>query len=272
MRPVVDPRPVPPPPLLCARQVRAAHGPRVVVEGVDLAVAAGETWAVLGPNGAGKSTLVKTLVGLHPLEGGEVTVLGRSLVDWPRPALARQVAWVPQTQDEGQGFTVLELTAMGRAPHLGLWGVPGASDLEQARAALDELGLLPLAGRAAAELSGGERRMVTLARALVQAPRLLVLDEPTAFLDLRHQVELLGRLRARASAGLAVVAVLHDVGLAAAFADQVLLLKAGRVLRAGPVAEVLEVCVLEELYEVPMRAVLAPDGQRLFAPRFRASA
>lgn len=253
--------------LLSAENVRASYGERVAVDGATLAVAAGERWAILGPNGAGKSTLVKALLGLHPSAAGRIEVLGRPLAAWARKELAREVAWVPQTFEDAGGFTVLEVTSMGRAPHLGLWGVPTGVDVERARHVLDELGIGGLASRSSAELSGGERRMVVLARALVQAPKLLLLDEPTAFLDLRHQVELLQKLRTRAAAGLGVVAVLHDVGLAAAFADKILLMKGGRVLGAGPADEVLQASHLEELFDVPMNVATAADGQRLFAPR-----
>lgn len=252
--------------LLDAREVSAAFGRRAVLGAVSLAVATGELWVVLGPNGAGKSTLLRTLLGLHPPTGGRVDVLGKGLDRWTRRDLARVVAWVPQVFEPAFGFTGLEVVAMGRSPHLGLWGMPGAADLARARASMEELGIASLEARPATAMSGGEQRLLLLARAFVQQPRLLLLDEPTAFLDLRHQVETLRALKLRTAQGLGAVAVLHDVNLAAAFADRVLLLREGRVLASGA-REVLTAETLERLYGVEMTAVAGEGGQPLFAPR-----
>jgi iron complex transport system ATP-binding protein len=252
---------------ICARALTCGYGERAVLQGVDWDVGPGQLWAVLGPNGAGKSTLLKAGMGLLTPSGGSIHVFGQEASVWERPALARRMAWVPQRFDADGGFTALELVLMGRSPHLGLWGLPSHADVQCAEQALEELGAAHLASRRTSELSGGEQRLVWLARALAQAPELLLLDEPTAFLDLRHQVEALNRLRARAAQGLSVVAVLHDVNLAAAFADHALLLRDGRVLAAGSAAEVLSGEAVEALYGVPMSHVRADSGQRLFAPR-----
>ena len=236
---------------------------------VDWAVRTGELWAVLGPNGTGKSTLLRAVLGLTPWTRGELSLLGRERARWEPGALARHVAWVPQGFESVEGFSGLELVLMGRGPHLGAWGLTSPSDEALARGALEELGVAELAGRACEAMSGGERRMVLLARALVQRPRLLLLDEPTAFLDVAHQVVALERVRARVEAGLGAVAVLHDVNLAEAFATHVLLLREGSVLAAGPVAQVLQRERLEVLYGVPMDEARAASGARLFAPRAR---
>jgi iron complex transport system ATP-binding protein len=259
--------PAPRQPLVEASDVHAAFGERAVLRGVALSVAAGELWVVLGPNGAGKSTLLRTLLGLHSASGGRIHLLGRALPLWPRSELARVLAWVPQIFEPVFGFSGLEVVAMGRSPHLGLWGIPTQADIAQARAAMEELGIAQLAGRPANAMSGGEQRLLLLARAFVQEPRLLFLDEPTAFLDLRHQVETLRALKLRTQRGLAAVAVLHDVNLAAAFADRVLLLEQGRVLASGEAGEVLTAPMLERLYGVPMTEVTGVGGQPLFAPR-----
>lgn len=243
-----------------------SRGGRRVVSEVGFTVARGELWVVLGPNGAGKSTLLRGCLGLLPRDAGEVEVEGRPLASYGRTALARSCAWVPQELDADAGFTGLELAVMGRSPHLSGWGVPQGSDLERARAALAELGISHLAGRGTQAMSGGERRLLSLARALVQAPRLLLLDEPTAFLDLRHQFEVLACVRRRVDAGLSAVAVLHDVNLAASFADKVLLLREGQVLAQGG-REVLSPDTLRALYDVPIAAACTPEGQALFAPR-----
>jgi iron complex transport system ATP-binding protein len=257
-------------PLLEASDVHAAFGDRPVLRGMALSVASGELWVVLGPNGAGKSTLLRTLLGLHPASGGRIEVLGRPLGNWRRPELARVLAWVPQVFEPAFGFSGLELVTMGRSPHLGLWGLPSEADLSRARMCMEEMGIAALASRPANAMSGGEQRLLLLARAFVQEPRLLFLDEPIAFLDLRHQVEALRALKLRTQRGLGAVAVLHDVNLAAAFADRVLLLEQGRVLASGVGREVLTAPMLERLYGVAMIQVAGADGQPLFAPRLRA--
>lgn len=244
--------------------VTARYGARAVLEAVSFEVHAGQLWALLGPNGAGKSTVVKGALGLVDT-AGEISSCGFDPRTVSRGQLAQQVAWVPQApSDEGAAFTGLELALMGRSPHLGSWGLPSASDAERARAALRELEVEHLAMRPLTQASGGERRLVWLARALVQEPKLLLLDEPTAFLDLRHQVAVLRQVRRRVDGGLAAVAVLHDVNQAAAWATHALLLKAGRVQAAGPVGEVLTGPTLSALYEVPVEAIAA-QGRTVFA-------
>jgi iron complex transport system ATP-binding protein len=240
-----------------------------VLRGVDCAVRAGELWAVLGPNGTGKSTLLRGVLGVLPWTRGEVRLLGKQRQAWDGRELARRVAWVPQTFEPAEGFSGLELVLMGRSPHLGLWGLTSERDVALARGVLEELGVGYLADRPGEALSGGERRMLLLARGLVQEPALLLLDEPTAFLDVAHQVGALARVRARVEAGLGAVAVLHDVNLAAAFATHALLLRDGQVLAQGPVGTVLEREGLEALYGLPLEMALAPSGARLFAPRAR---
>jgi iron complex transport system ATP-binding protein len=240
-----------------------------VLHGVSLDVEPGQLWALLGPNGAGKSTVVKVALGLLPAEG-EIRACGFNPRGVPRAQLARQVAWVPQNPaDEGAAFTGLELALMGRSPHLGSWGLPSESDVERAHEALKELGVDHLANRPLTQASGGERRLVWLARALVQAPELLLLDEPTAFLDVRHQLAVLRHVRQRVEVGLAAVAVLHDVNQAAAWATHALLLKGGRVQAAGPAGEVLTAERLSALYEVQVEAV-SSQGRTFFALSQRA--
>jgi iron complex transport system ATP-binding protein len=254
--------------VLSARGLAVGYRGRSVASDVTFEVAEGTFWAVLGPNGAGKSTLLRTALGLLSPVQGDVLLFGRQASAWERPALARRVAWVPQTFEADAGFTGLELVLMGRSPHLGVWGLPSERDVHLARAALEELGIAHLAGRRTGELSGGERRLLSLARALAQGPELLLLDEPTAFLDLRHQVHVLKRVRARVDGGLAAVAVLHDANLAASVSDFVLLLREGSVLGVGPSAQWLSAERLAALYGLPMVEATSPDGARAFAPRW----
>ena len=255
--------------VLHAERLAAGHHGRPVVSEVSLEISPGTLWAVLGPNGSGKSTLLRTILGVLRPISGEVRLFGLPLADWNRRELARRVAWVPQAFEGDPGFTGLELVLMGRAPHLGTWGLPGAHDLAVARGALEALEVSHLAGRIVSTLSGGERRLLLAARALAQEPELLLLDEPTAFLDLHHQVSLLERVRARVNQGLSAVAVLHDPNLAAAFADQVLLLRDGRVLGQGAAASLLDAQRLGSLYGLPLSEAVTAGGARLVAPEAR---
>ncbi len=244
----------------------AGYGATPVLSAISLRLEAGEAWVVLGPNGAGKSTLVRAVMGLIAPSSGTVKVCGLPLPGTPSRELSKVAAWVPQTMDDATGFTGLELALMGRAPHLSAWGLPAQRDEARAREVMKELGVEHLAARPLAEVSGGERRRVWLARALVQAPKLLVLDEPTAFLDIRHQVETLRAVRRRVADGLGVLAVLHDVNLAMHVATHALLLKDGKLVAKGPVSEVLTASALSALFEIEMHAATEPE--QVFVPRW----
>lgn len=243
--------------------VSAGYGGCEVLRDVSLEVKAGEAWAVLGPNGAGKTTLAKVVAGLLKPMRGDVRV-GSLGVGASAAELARAVAWVPQQTPEGLDFTALEVVLMGRAPHLGPLGLTGEKDEQLAREALSAFDVSALAERRVSALSGGERRRVFLARALVQQAPLLVLDEPTAFLDVRHQVETLHLVRQRVSASLGVLAVLHDVSLASRFATHVVLLAKGKVAAQGSVADVLTTARLSEVYGIAMER----SGDHTFEPRW----
>lgn len=245
--------------------VSAGYSERLVLHDVSLEVKAGEAWAVLGPNGAGKTTLARVAAGLLEPRRGAARIGGLSFGAPPR-ALATKVAWVPQQTPLALEFTALEVALMGRAPHLGVLGLTGAADEALAKEALAAFDVAALAERPIASLSGGERRRVFLARALAQAAPLLVLDEPTAFLDVRHQVETLHLVRARVSPTVGVLAVLHDVSLASRFATHVALLSQGHLVASGPAAEVLTTTRLSEVYGIPMER----RGDHVFEPRWPA--
>ena len=253
-------------PLLELDALAAGYGETPVLSGVSLQLEAGEAWVVLGPNGAGKSTLVRAVMGLLSPAAGTVEVCGLPVPGTSSRELAKVAAWVPQVMDDATGFSGLEVALMGRAPHLSAWGLPGKRDEESALAVMRELGVEHLAARPLAEVSGGERRRVWLARALVQAPKLLVLDEPTAFLDIRHQVETLRAVKRRLAQGLGVLAVLHDGNLAMHVATHVLLLKDGRSVAQGPVAEVLTAERLSTLFEIELHP--AAESERVYVPRW----
>ena len=237
-------------PALRASQVVGGYGGRAVLHGVSLEVNAGEMLAIVGPNGAGKSTLLRILGGSLRAWQGEVEVLGAPLGSLDRRALARRIAVVGQDNQVAFSFTVLEVVLMGRAPHLGSYHFESPADLALAHAALERFDLTDLAARPIQELSGGERKRVFLARALAQEPRIALLDEPTAHLDLRHVADIFARFgELRAERGLAVVATLHDLNAAALYADRVLLLKAGEARGCGAPHEVLTEEKLREVYE-----------------------
>jgi len=256
-------------PLLAVEDVSVELGGRPVLRGVSLEAEPGEVVGLLGPNAAGKTTLVRVASGVLSPRVGAVRILGRSVGSWPRRALARCTAVVPQDAAAPFPFTVGEVVLMGRTPHHGWLGLDGPEDVERALAALRRLGIAELAGRAYTELSGGERQLVLFARALVQEPRLLLLDEPTAFLDLRHRIEVLEAVRAFAADGGAALVVSHDLGLAARACDRLVLLAEGRVRARGTPAEVLAPEALREVYGIHADVLEAPDGGRLVVPRLR---
>jgi iron complex transport system ATP-binding protein len=218
------------------------------VDGVDLAVAAGEVVGVLGPNGSGKSTLVRLVSGVLAAESGEVLLLGDRLETLAPRERARRLAVVPQEPAIELPFTALELVLLGRHPHLSGLAFEGAGDLERAHAALVRCGVDRLAGREVATLSSGERQRVVFARALAQDTPILVADEPASFLDLRYQVETFELLRELADAGRAVLVVLHDLNLAAEYCDRVVLLESGRVFAEGGAAATLTYANLTRVY------------------------
>jgi iron complex transport system ATP-binding protein len=235
---------------ISATDLTAGYGDRTVLHGVSIDVQAGEMLAIVGPNGAGKSTLLKCLSGALRPWSGTVEVEGRPLGEYDRRAIARRLAMVAQENLVAFRFTVLEIVLMGRAPHLGAFHFETRHDLEIAHAALERFDLIALARRPIQELSGGERKRVFLARALAQDPHIALLDEPTAFLDLRHVAEIFARLRElRLERGLAVIATLHDLNAAALHADRVLLMKDGAVAGYGTPDEVFTAESLRTVYQ-----------------------
>jgi iron complex transport system ATP-binding protein len=252
-------------PVLELRGARVSYGATEVLRGVDLAVARGELVGVLGPNGSGKTTLLKAARGLATTSGGEARLLGRRVDRWRDRDLARRVALVPQRDEAAFPFTVEDTVLMGRSPHLGRSGFESAKDREIARQAIHDLDLDALRGRVLTELSGGERQRVIVARALAQQPELLLLDEPTSSLDIRHQVEVLGLLRRRNRAeGLTVVTVLHDLNLATLYCDRVVLLAEGRVFADGPTEQVVTYANVKAVYRTEVYVGLNELNGKVF--------
>jgi iron complex transport system ATP-binding protein len=194
---------------------------------------------IIGPNGAGKTTLLRLLAGLLAPTRGEVRIEGRSMAELPRREVARKVAMMFQTMPPLSGFRVREIVAMGRYPHAGLWDGPSEQDGNAIEAALDAAGIRDLAARKHQELSGGEQQLVQLARALAQAPSVLLMDEPTANLDVRHRHVVGERVRALARGGLAVVVATHDLNAVRRVCDRAAILFEGKVVAEGAPGEVL---------------------------------
>ena len=227
-----------------------ANAPRVVDE-VSLSIAPGDLTGILGPNGSGKTTLLKMLAGTLTPSAGAIAFDGRPLRDWKRRDLARRIALVPQDTHAPFDFTVLDIVLMGRFPHLGTFALEGPADLAIARQALAATGTSAFEERPFATLSGGEKQRVVIAGALAQSPELLLLDEPTASLDLGHQLDvqqlLAGLNRDR---GVTMVLSTHDLNLAAGLCRRLILLRGGRVIAQGPTEDVLTPETVRALYGV----------------------
>lgn len=253
--------------MLAARDLAFGHRHAPVGAGVTLEIAPGEVFCLLGPNGCGKTTLFRTLLGLLPPLGGRVELDGRPLGHFDRVGLARRMGYVPQAGAPTFPFTVLETALMGRASRVDLFARPTAADRAVAREALAAIGIAHLAGRRVTEISGGERQMALIARALAQEPGLIVMDEPTASLDFGNQARVIGRIRALKARGIAVVLSTHDPSHAFACADRVALMTAGRIVALGPPDTVLTPAALRDLYHVDVAiGPLEGAGRRVCVP------
>lgn len=250
--------------ILEGRGLSIGYPGRRVGDGLALALAPGRTLALLGPNGCGKTTLLKTLLGLVRPIAGEVRVEGRPLAAVPARERARILAYVPQSHAGTFPFTVADVVLMGRTAHAALFARPSAADHRAVEAALGRLRIAHLAAEPYTRISGGERQLALVARALAAEPRAIVLDEPTASLDFGNQGRVLGELGALAASGLAVLFTTHDPNQALRHADEVVLMRQGRILAGGPAAAALTRERLETLYgsavdeigEAPRRAFL----------------
>ncbi len=251
-----------PAPAFLVHDASVALGGRRVLAGVSFEIGAATLVAVVGANGAGKTTLLRALAGLLPHDGA-VELFGRPVRAWDPRERALRLAFVRQTPPAADAFTVRESVALGRAPHLAWTAALTADDRAAVEAALDALDLGALAERPLAALSGGERQRAALAQALAQDTPVLLLDEPTAHLDGRHTLDLLARARALADGGRTVIAAVHDLGLAARFADRMLVLAGGTLVADGPPAVVLTPDQLASAFGVEAEVSTGPDGPAL---------
>ncbi|EKX58698.1 Vitamin B12 ABC transporter, ATPase component BtuD [Rhodobacter sp. AKP1] len=253
---------------LVVSELAAGYGDRRVLRGLDLAVAPGRITAIVGANACGKSTLLRTLSRLLSPAQGQVLLDGRSVHRIPPRELARRMGLLPQSPVAPDGITVLDLVSRGRHPHQGLFSRWSTADDAAVAAALEATGTMDLAERAVDELSGGQRQRVWIAVALAQETGILLLDEPTTFLDIAHQVEVLDLLTdLNRAQGTTIVMVLHDLNLAARYADALVAMAGGRIHASGPPETVLTEEMVQAVFGLPCRTLTDPvSGRPMMLP------
>lgn len=253
-----------------AGSLRARHGSREILRGLDLAFQRGAFTVIVGPNACGKSTLLRTLARLHEPSGGSVLLDGRATADFSPRERARRLAVLPQGAETPDGITVKDLVSRGRHPHGGLFKRWSAGDETAVAHAMAAAGVTELAARRLDELSGGQRQKAWIAMALAQETDLLLLDEPTTFLDLAHQIEVLELCRALNRAGKTIVAVLHDLNQACRYACHLVVMKDGTIRAQGSPAEVIASDLIDAVFGVS--CVVIPDplaGTPMIVPAFK---
>jgi len=251
---------------LALDQLSCGYRNRAVVHDVSLQVETGEVLCLLGANGSGKTTLFKTLLRLLPPVSGRILVDGEDLAAWPHRRLAHVLAYVPQLHTPPFAFQVRDVVLMARAAYLNSFASPGPEDMRIAEEALEQLGIAQMAEALYTEISGGERQLVLIARALAQQPRFLILDEPTSSLDFANQHLVLRKVRELSGSGLGVVMTTHDPDHAFTCASQVALLKGGRMEACGRPADVLTTASLSSAYGCSLRIVEAEENLRMVIP------
>jgi iron complex transport system ATP-binding protein len=253
--------------ILSGHDLTIGYSDRVVGRGLSVALETGSVLALLGPNGGGKTTLLRTLLGLLAPQAGEVRVGGRSLARISARERARLIAYVPQTHIATFAFTVETVVLMGRTAHGNLFTRPSAKDRAVVAAVLERFGIAGLAERPYTMISGGERQLALLARALAQEPQFVVLDEPTASLDFGNQGKVMNEIRALAASGHGVLFTTHDPNQALRAADRAVLLRDGQRVAEGAIGEVLSRAQLEALYQAPVETLIdSGTGKTAFLP------
>jgi iron complex transport system ATP-binding protein len=250
--------------LLSARGLAYGHPGRTIGRGIDLDVQSGEVLCVLGPNGGGKTTLFRTLLGLLPAHGGSISLGAKPLAGYAPADRARLMAYVPQAGNSYFAFTVRDVVLMGRTAHLGLFASPGEKDFAAADAALAELNVARLTDKPFTQISGGERQLTLIARALAQESPLLIMDEPTASLDFGNQALMLNEILRLKASGRSVLFCTHDPDHALRCADRALLLHQGNILALGTPRDVVTAANLKTLYGVAVELIEDPARGHAF--------
>lgn len=245
---------------ISAIDVGFSYGASEVLKGISLDVAPGSFVGLIGPNGSGKTTFLRVAAGLLKPARGSVSLLGRPMAGMSRVEIARKLALLPQSPALPPTFTAWEIVLMGRTPFLGLLGRERSSDLAAAERAMGLANCAQLADRRVEELSGGERQRVLLARALAQEPDVLLLDEPTAHLDLQHQVTVVELVAGLVAGGMAALGVFHDLNLAASYCDRLAVLSGGRLTAIGRPEEVLVANTLSAVFHLDLALLPRPEG------------
>ncbi|GAB3619972.1 ABC transporter ATP-binding protein [Glutamicibacter endophyticus] len=244
--------------LLAGESLTLGYGPRIISEGLDVQITPGSFTAILGPNACGKSTLLRALSGLGKAEAGQVIVNDRRLESYTPRQLAKHLGMLPQSASSPDSLTVYELVCRGRYAYQGFLRQFGSDDRLAVQDALEQTGLIQLAHRPLTQLSGGQRQRAWIAMVLAQQTELLLLDEPTTYLDLAHQVELLNLLDELVHRGRTVVAVLHDLNLAFRYASHLVLMKDGKIRAQGAPADVVTSDLIHEIFDLPNVVISDP--------------
>jgi iron complex transport system ATP-binding protein len=240
-------------PIMTLKDVGFRYGSLWAVKGINLQVSPGEIFGILGPNGSGKSTLLKIMDGMLFPHTGEVLIKNKGLSHFRRSSIAREIAMVAQENHFRFSFSTLEVVLMGRFPHLRRLQFEGERDMAVTLKALKATNALDLADRSIHELSGGERQRVLIARALAQEPEIILLDEPTSFLDIKHKIDIFRMVSTLSEdRGLSVVVVSHDIDLAAQFCHRLVMLKKGSIHEMGEPDNVITAATIEAVYECPV--------------------
>ena len=251
---------------LAASELSYGYTDRTIGRDLSFELAAGEVLCVLGPNGGGKTTLFRTLPGLLEPRGGKILIDELPLGAWPRRELAKVVGYVPQAHAGSFSFTVREMVLMGRTAHVGLFATPGPRDRDVTDRTIHDLGIAHIADRPYMRVSGGERQLTLIARALAQGSSILIMDEPTTSLDFGNQLLVLDQVVALARAGIGIIFSTHEPDHAFRCAGSVMLLRPGGLLRIGSPEEVVNPDNLHELYGVSVDVVRLSDGRRVCVP------
>lgn len=260
-------QPITAPAPLRGQQLAVGYGERLVLEGLDVELPAGELTMIVGPNGCGKSTLLRALARMVPVRAGTVELDGRPIGEYPTRQVARRLGLLPQSPVAPDGITVTDLVARGRYPHQGIFRQWSDADAVAVDEAMRRAGVTDLAERQVSQLSGGQRQRVWIAMALAQQTPILLLDEPTTYLDIAHQVEVLRLARSLQRDGYTIVVVLHDLHLAFRYATQLLVMKDGRIVAQGNPCEIVTAELIEDVYGLPCRVLADPEtGRPLVIP------
>jgi iron complex transport system ATP-binding protein len=248
------------------RGVSFSYGGPFHLEDISFTVTSGEVLVLLGPNGCGKTTLLKCVNALLRPSSGEIVVVGKNVKDLSRAELAKLIGFVPQTHSPPFPYTVLDVVLMGRASHMSIFQQPSSSDYALSERAMDLVGILHMKDRIYTQISGGERQLALIARAIAQEPKVLLLDEPTAHLDFRNQLVVLRMVRRVArERGLGVIMSLHDPNHALSFSDKVVLIGNGRICAEGKPLEVIRPETIRDVYGIETR-ILAYEGGNILLP------